>query len=187
MADHEIKSPNLEQMYRDFVDNSRPETDPVTVDKLLTQMDDVYNESAKYRNRVLDKLIETLDRVYIDPNVDDIDDVSKKIMIFEQINKTLAEKEKAFTTRINTRLKQKEADSNVMAGQMAVEMLKRISLSDNISVKQTEQVPDLSLQLSQLDTSFTSDISVSTILDTELKTDPKDIPMLQLEENEENI
>lgn len=187
MADFEIQPPNLEQMYRDFVDNGHPETDPVTVDKLLTQMDDVYNETAKYRNRILDKLIDTLDRVYIDPNVDDIDDVSKKIMIFEQINKTLAEKEKAFTTRINTRLKQKEADSNVMAGQMAVEILKRISLSDNLAIKRSEEVPDINTQLSQLDTSFSSDESITTILDTELKSDPKDIPMLQIDDSEENI
>ena len=183
MEKFDIKPLTIEEMYKDYVDNSHPETDPVTVDRLLTQMDDVYNETAKYRNRMLDKLVDTLDRVYIDPNVDDIDDVSKKIAIFEQLNKTLAEKEKAFTNRINTRLKQKEADSNVMAGQMAVEMLKRISLSDNLSIKQSETVPDIDIQLSSLDTSFTSDNTVTTIQDTELKSDPKDIPMLQLEED----
>lgn len=186
MADFEVQPPNLEQMYRDFVDHSHPDTDPVTVDKLLIQMDDVYNEAAKYRNRMLDKLVDTLDRVHIDPVVDDIDDISKKIMIFEQINKTLAEKEKSFTTRINTRLKQKEADSNVMAGQMAVEMLKKISLADNPTTRHNESVPDLSQQISQLTTDFTSDSSLTTILDTELKSDPKDIPMLQIEDKEED-
>lgn len=185
MADFDVKPLNLEQLYSDYVDHSHPDTDPVTVDKLLVQMDSVYNETAKYRNRMLDKLVDTLDRVYIDPNVDDVDDISKKIMIFEQLNKTLAEKEKSFTTRINTRLKQKEADSNVMAGQMAVEMLKKISLSDNIITKHNEQVPDITQQLNQLDKAFTSDESVTTILDTELKSDPKDIPMLQLEEDSE--
>ena len=185
MADFEIKPPSIEQMYKDFVDNSHPETDPVTVDRLLTQMDDVYNETAKYRNRMLDKLVDTLDRVCIDPNNDSIDDVSKKIAIFEQLNKTLAEKEKAFTTRINTRLKQKETDSNVIAGQMAVEVLRRISLSENLSVKQADPIPDLSTQLSKLDTTFTSDTTVTTILDTELKSDPKDVPILQLNDSEQ--
>ena len=167
------------RQYYDYVDHSNEEEHPVTVDSLLNQMDDVFNSTARFRNKLLSKLEDVVDKTNIDPTIDDIDDVTKKISIFEQANKLLAESEKSFTTRISMRLKQKETDNNIIAGQMAVDLLKRISLAQQ-PTSSNKNVPSLNEQLSNIN--FDSEDS---ILDTELKTDPKDVSFLQQMEEKE--
>ena len=167
------------RQYYDYVDHSNEEEHPVTVDSLLNQMDDVFNSTARFRNKLLSKLEDVVDKTNIDPTIDDIDDVTKKISIFEQANKLLAESEKSFTTRISMRLKQKETDNNIIAGQMAVDLLKRISLAQQ-PTSSNKNVPSLNEQLSNIN--FDSE---DNILDTELKTDPKDVSFLQQMEEKE--
>ena len=178
-ADADITHIDLSKVYYDYVDHSHDDVDPITVDKLLNQLDDVYNTSAYKRNILIDKLMETVSRVHIDPMDDDVDDVSKKVMIIDQANKILAEQEKAFSNRINMRLKQKEADSNIASGQLAAEILKKISLTNIPNLVDPNDVPTLEDQLKNLDT------QEPDILDTELKTDAKDIPMLKEKEQED--
>ena len=164
----------LVKNYYDYVDHSNEEQDPVTIDKLLNQMDDVFNSTARFRNKLLSKLEDVVDQTHINPAIDDIDEVTKKISIFEQANKLLAESEKSFTTRISMRLKQKETDNNVIAGQMAVDLLKRISLADKPVTRNNTNVPSIDEQLVGISQLCEND----TIIDTELKTDPRDVPIL---------
>ena len=173
MSEITVESTSLQNRYYDYVDHSNEEQDPVTIDKLLNQMDDVFNSTARFRNKLLSKLEDVVDKTNIDPTVDDIDDVTKKISIFEQANKLLAESEKSFTTRISMRLKQKETDNNIIAGQMAVDLLKRISLAQQ-PVANNKNIPSLNDQLNNINFEEFDNIN-----ETELKTDPKDVSFLQ--------
>ena len=163
---------SMEDIYYDYVKHENG-TDQITVDKLLDQMDLVYNTTAEKRNKLISKLMKTVDAVDINPITDDIDDVTKKVSIITTVNSLLNDSEKGFMQRITARLKNKESDVNLATGQLAVDILKRISLFDttnhNVSVpSMAEQEEAFSRLNSELD-----DISTS-----ECKTNYDDIPPL---------
>ena len=184
MSEFISENPPLEQMYHDFVDHSNDKEDPITITKLLDQMDDVYNDMALRRNKIITKLMETVEKVNINPEEDNLDDTTKKILILDTANKLLGESEKAFATRINMRLKQKETDSATLSGQMAVEILRKIDLSNFSGINKTADIPSLESQ----ENNFLNDKELSnSIMDTECKTDSKDVPMLTEEQKDESI
>lgn len=184
MSEFISENPPLEQMYHDFVDHSNDKEDPITITKLLDQMDDVYNDMALRRNKIITKLMETVEKVNINPEEDNLDDTTKKILILDTANKLLGESEKAFATRINMRLKQKETDSATLSGQMAVEILRKIDLSNFSGINKTVDIPSLESQ----ENNFLNDKELSnSIMDTECKTDSKDVPMLTEEQKDESI
>ena len=181
MAKFILENPPIEQMFHDYVDHSNDKDDPTTITKLLDQMDDVYNDMAICRNKLIVKLMETAEKVNINPDEDNLDDTTKKILILDTANKLLGESEKAFATRINMRLKQKETDSATLSGQMAVEILRKIDLSNFAGLNKNTEVPPLEIQ----DTNFLNDKELSeSIMDTECKTDAKDVPMLTEEQED---
>ena len=163
----------MEEIYYDYVKHENDDTDPVTVDKLLDQMDLVFNTTAEKRNKLISKLMKTVDAVDINPITDDIDDVTKKVSIITTVNSLLNDSEKGFMQRITARLKNKESDINLATGQLAVDILKRISLLD--TTNHNTSVPSIAEQeeaFSKLNSEL-NDISTA-----ECKTNCNDVPPL---------
>ena len=52
MSEITADTTSLQTRYYDYVDHSYEEQDPTTIDKLLSQMDDVFNSTARFRNKL---------------------------------------------------------------------------------------------------------------------------------------
>ena len=77
-------------------------------------------------------------------------------------------------------------DSAVLpvGNQMAVEILRKIDLSNFSGINKTVDIPSLESQ----ENNFLNDKELSnSIMDTECKTDSKDVPMLTEEQKDESI
>lgn len=161
---------NIEDLYQDYVDIDNPEN-PVGMEDLLDQMDAVFNTTAKKRNLLIDKAMDAASRVYIDPAVDDVDDIGKKISILNQASALISDAEKSFTQRINTRLKYKEATTDSAMSQATIEILKRVMISDVSKLRR--DLPNEGEEKAKL-SKLTE--SVDDILDGELLTNNTDVP-----------
>ena len=148
---------------------------PITIENLLKQQNEVFNETADIRNKIIEKVFTAIDKMTLDLEEQDIDTVTKKNMMVNTLSTLLNDKEKSFNTRITSLMKNKELNSNAEQGRLAVEILNKINLS-NIGRRDidgiSESNPIRNEDLNELNALKNSEDF--TIMDSEIKTDPKD-------------
>lgn len=99
------------------------------IDTLLAQMDQVFNESAKSRQKIYNKVIGAIEEMKLD-TTGDAELLEAQIRLMEQGDKLIANREKAFLTRIQTRMKKKESDAQTkMYSALTTQVLKDINVN----------------------------------------------------------
>lgn len=144
------------------------------INSLLSQMDQVFNETAKTRVRLQTKLESTLDTFEINP-MGDPEQLDAQMNLLDKIDKVAASREKSFVTRIATRLKHRETEENSkLLGAMSAKILKEFtptgetayvpSANEELS---TEAITEVERKLAMMD-----QLSYN---EGELKKDPSDV------------
>ena len=137
------------------------------IEQYLDQADLVHNETALIRDRLIRHLGSAVQDIKFDFNNDRLDDVEKKVMAVETLNKLIDAREKSMTTRVNNRLKNKELKNNEALGKVAAELLMKIDLSNKCGAKNKPLSPE---NLADLDC-VTAGMDCE-IPETEMREDP---------------
>ena len=109
--------------------------EPNGIEKYLDQCDLVHNETAIIRERMISQLGAAVSEIQFDFNGNSLDDVEKKIMAVETLNKLIDSREKSMNSRVNNRLKNKELKGNEALGKIAADLLMKIDLSAGHCIK----------------------------------------------------
>lgn len=141
--------------------------EPNGIEKYLDQCDLVHNETAVIREQLISQVGSAVAKIEFNFNNDSLDDVEKKIMAVETLNKLIDSREKSMTTRVNNRLKNKELKGNEALGKIAADLLMKIDLSSQSFVKNQPLDPANLAELESVTCGMESEIT-----DTELRDDP---------------
>lgn len=141
--------------------------EPNGIEKYLDQCDLVHNETAVIREKMISQMGSAVAEIKFNFNNDSLDDVEKKIMAVETLNKLIESREKSMTSRVNNRLKNKELKGNEALGKIAADLLMKIDLSANACIKNQPLDP---ANLAELD-SVTCGME-QEICENELRDDP---------------
>ncbi len=126
-------------------------TDDTTA--LMNQMDHVYNDTARIRHSLQNKLMKTIDTMEIEPSGNP-KVLEAQMRLINEVSSLAGAREKAFTTRVLTRMKKTESESTTkLYGALVVKALSELKQSAG-----TEFVP-----------SATDDASEASINEIEAK------------------
>lgn len=151
-----------------------------SIDEYLDQYDKVSNETAVIRQQLMKKLADVVEHTCINTNEDDLDTVTKKIMVVESLSKLLDGREKSMASRINLRQKNQIADATTSLSNLAAEVLKRIDVSSELKKTAGCAAPDQEAysKLDEIASTFSKDIP-----DTALRDDPFDFSCDETDES----
>lgn len=91
--------------------------------ELLDRMDQVYNSTAKARGIIQQKFTNGIEKLDINP-MGDAEQLEAQLKLLSGFDNLLASREKAFTTRVVTRMKQKDSESsNKLLGELVAKVL----------------------------------------------------------------
>lgn len=117
--------------------------DVTDINQLLTQMDQVFNHTARSRHRLHAKLENTIETMNLSPNGDP-EQLEAQLNLLDKLDKVNSSREKSFTTRITTRLKHNETEATTkLVGAISARMLK-----DFVPSGATAYVPSATEELS---------------------------------------
>lgn len=122
-------------------------TDKITeVGVLVDQMDQVFNDTAVVRKQIQDKLLTGLSEMKLDPNGDP-ETLEAQLKLLTSLDAIAGAREKAFTTRVNTRMKkQEQEDTSKYLSALVAETLSKVntqyvpSANQEVSASSIEEI-----------------------------------------------
>ena len=144
---------------------------PTSVTEDLALLDHIHEEMRSKRNTLINKLEPIVTGLTISPSEARVTEVQMQIV--NAYRSLLNDNEASIGRRVSSKLKQVEADSAGKHNAAVAELLSSISIA-NIRVGNTTQQPDAETAEKSLETAFSAH-DLSIVLESELKTDPKDI------------
>lgn len=142
--------------------------------ELLDRMDQVYNSTAQARGMIQQKFTNGIEKLEINP-MGDAEQLEAQLKLLSGFDGLLSSREKAMTTRVVTRMKQKETESSTkLLGALVAKVLTDFKLDES-----TAFVPSANDELSvdaitDIDAKLAS-MDLVNYNEGELKTDNQDI------------
>jgi len=91
--------------------------------ELLSRMDQVYNSTAQARGMIQQKFASGIEKLDINP-MGDAEQLEAQLKLLSGFDSLLSSREKAFTTRVVTRMKQRDSESsNKLLGELVAKVL----------------------------------------------------------------
>lgn len=93
---------------------------------MMGQMDQVYNQTARTRHVIEQKLLESVSQMNLDPNGDP-EKLEAQLKLLNGLDGIASSREKAITSRINTRMKQSDTENSTkLYGALVAKVLKEL-------------------------------------------------------------
>ena len=143
---------------------------PTTLVEDLVRLDRTFDDAQAKRNALVNKLSGIVDQLTIDTAKPRETEV--QIALINAYAGILGANEASASRRVSSKIKQLEANSSSKHSAVVAEFLSRLDVN-NIQIGTTRSPQDVSQVDACIEKTF-SDRGLSPVMETELKTDPKD-------------